>query len=74
MEKMTTFGILIGNRDMFPDHLIKEGRTEIVSLMEEMGYDFVLLDEDSTKYGAVETYDDSKKCAALFKEHRDEIE
>jgi len=32
------------------------------------------LDEQATRYGAVETWEQVKKCAALFKKHRDEID
>ena len=28
----TTLGIIIGNRDFFPDHLITEARNEILSI------------------------------------------
>lgn len=28
----TTFGVIVGNRDAFPDHLTKEGRLEIISI------------------------------------------
>jgi L-fucose isomerase-like protein len=71
---MTTFGILIGNRDMFPDHLVKEGRTEILSLMQKMGFETIILEESVTKHGAVESYDDAKKCAELFRSNRDKID
>jgi len=69
----TTFGIIVGNRDVFPDHLAKEGREQIIEVMEEMGYDYVILNEDDTHYGVVETYEDAKKCADLFKKNRDSI-
>ena len=32
-----------------------------------------MLDEQSTKFGGVETWQDAKKCAALFDEHRQQI-
>ena len=65
-EKIT-FGIIVGNRDVFPNHLAKEGRLEIIEVMEKMGYNYAILSENDTKFGAVETYDDAKKCASLFK-------
>ncbi len=69
-----TLGVIIGNRDFFPDQLITEGRQDIVDVLTEMGIDYVMLDEDATKLGAVETWENAKKCAALFKEHQDEID
>lgn len=69
----TTFGIIVGNRDVFPDHLAKEGRDDIIEVMKEMGYNYVILNEEDTHYGVVETYSDAKKCADLFKKNRDSI-
>ena len=71
-EKIT-FGIIVGNRDVFPDHLVKEGRKDILDVMNELGYDYAILDEEVTPLGAVETYSDAKKCAELFKKNSDKI-
>ena len=72
-EKEFAFGIIVGNRDVFPDHLAKEGRIKIIDTMKELGYDFVILGENDTNFGVVETYDDAKKCAELFKANREKI-
>jgi len=72
-EIKNVFGIIVGNRDVFPDSLAKEGRQEIIELMEELGYEYVILGENDTKYGVVETYEDAKKCAELFKKNREKI-
>ena len=72
-EKEFAFGIIIGNRDAFPDHLARDGRLEIIEIMKELGYDFVILGENDTNFGVVETYDDAKKCAELFKANREKI-
>jgi len=72
-EVKSTFGIILGNRDVFPDHLVKEGRKDIIDVMNDLGYNYVILDEGDTPLGAVETYLDAKKCADLFKENSDEI-
>ncbi|MFX1296249.1 MAG: L-fucose/L-arabinose isomerase family protein [Promethearchaeota archaeon] len=72
-EKKFAFGIIVGNRDVFPDQLAKEGRLEITEVMKELGYNYVILSENDTKYGVVETFSDAKKCAGLFKRNKDEI-
>ncbi len=72
-EEKQTFGVIVGNRDVFPDHLAKEGRLEILSVLKELGYRSVILSEEDTKDGVVETYADAKKCAELFKKNRDDI-
>ncbi len=69
----TTFGVIVGNRDAFPIELAKQGRLEIIEVLKSMGYDFVILGENDTKCGVVETYEDAKKCAELFKKNREKI-
>ena len=66
-----TLAVIIGNRDFFPDRLVSEGRREILSVLAEMGVEPIILGEADTKLGAVETWDDAKRCAELFKAHRD---
>ncbi len=69
-----TLGVIFGNRDFFPDALVTEARKDIVSLFAEKNINAVMLDESATKLGAVETWDDAKKCANLFDENRKNIE
>jgi len=64
--KRTTFGVIVGNRGFFPDMLARQGRRDILSVLKANGYGSVALSMKETKYGAVETFDDAKKCAALF--------
>ncbi|UCC20603.1 MAG: L-fucose/L-arabinose isomerase family protein [Promethearchaeota archaeon] len=68
-----TYGVIVGNRDVFPDTLAKEGRNDIIEVLNELGYNYVILNEDDTQYGVVETYQDAKKCAELFKTNKDQI-
>ncbi|TFF85218.1 MAG: fucose isomerase [Promethearchaeota archaeon] len=72
--KKSTFGVIVGNRDVFPSKLAKEGRQEIIEVLNDLGYDYVILSENDTEYGVVETYQDAKKCAEIFKNHRDVID
>jgi L-fucose isomerase-like protein len=70
----TTLGVIVGNRGFFPDALAREGRKEILSVLKEEGYKTVCLNTRDTKHGAVETLQEARKCAELFKEHRDKID
>jgi len=72
--KKTTFGVIVGNRGFFPDMLAKQGRKDILSVLKANGYNSVALSMKETKYGAVETFDDAKKCAALFAAHAGKID
>ena len=73
-QKRTCFGVIVGNRGFFPDHLAKEGRRAIAKRLKELGYGCVALGPRDTKFGSVETWEDAKKCADLFKKRRDEID
>ena len=73
-QRKVTFGVVVGNRGFFPDHLAKTGREEIIKVLEAAGANVVVLSPEESKHGAVETYAESKKCAALFKKHADEID
>ena len=70
----TTLGVIIGNRDFFPDVLVGEARKDLVKLFESLGIRSIMLTPEQTKLGGVETYADARKCADLFSKHRSEIE
>jgi L-fucose isomerase-like protein len=69
----TVLGVIIGNRDFFPDKLVGEARADLVKLFAELGVDAVMLDPAETKLGGVETHGDARKCAELFRKNRDRI-
>ncbi|MFN8093879.1 MAG: L-fucose/L-arabinose isomerase family protein [Vicinamibacteria bacterium] len=69
-----TLGVIVGNRDFFPDSLIAGARAAITRLFGELGLSLVMVDERATKLGAVETYADAAKCAALFRENAARID
>lgn len=73
-QRTMTFGIVVGNRGFFPDHLAKTGREEILQVLEAAGAKAIVLSPEESKYGAVETYAESQRCAELFKKHADEID
>lgn len=73
-NKNITLGVIIGNRDFFPDKLVGEARAEIIKLFKSLHITPVLLNETETKLGGVETFAEAKKCAVLFKQHADAID
>jgi len=74
MAKKMTMGVVVGNRGFFPDALAKTGREEIMRALEQAGMACVVLGPDQSKHGAVETHDEAKRCAELFRKHRDQID
>jgi L-fucose isomerase-like protein len=69
-----TVGVLVGNRGFFPSHLCDSGRKTILKVLEQEGIRVVCLTPEDTKFGAVFSLEDSRKCADLFKAHREEID
>ncbi len=73
-KRKMTMGVIVGNRGFFPDHLAKTGRDEIIATLQRAGMDAVVLTPEQTKHGAVETYEDAKRCAELFRAKADAID
>jgi L-fucose isomerase-like protein len=70
----TTLGVIIGNRGFFPALLARDGREEVLRVLEQEGYKTFCLTPEETQYGSVETLQDARRCADLFRKHRDEID
>jgi len=72
--RKVTMGLIVGNRGFFPDHLAKSGREEMIQALQKAGMDVVALPTEQSKYGAVETHDEAKRCAELFRSKADAID
>lgn len=73
IPQQLTFGVIIGNRGFFPSYLVAEAREQAQTLFAGLGINTIMLEDGQTHLGGVETRQDAKVCAALFREHRDEI-
>ena len=73
-KQQLTFGIIIGTRAYFNSALAADVRATVLKEITAQGHDYVILDESETPTGSIETYDDAKKCAALFRANRDKID
>ena len=73
-NKKMTMGVIIGNRGFFPDQLAKSGREEMMQALAKAGMDGIVLGPEDSKHGAVETHEEAKRCAALFRKHGDKID
>lgn len=72
--KPMTFGVIVGNRGFFPGHLAKSGHEEMISVLEGAGMKAIVLSEAESQHGAVESYEEARRCADLFKKHAEEID
>jgi L-fucose isomerase-like protein len=84
-ERRTKLGLIVGNRGFFPDHLAATGREEMIRVLEEANVEVIAptpkgsnadptLIANESKFGAVETFEEAKGCAELFKRYRDTID
>src|ERR1700677_3618811 len=69
-----TPGLIVGNRGFFPAHLCDTGRKAILKTLETAGFDVITLPTDATKFGAVESLEDARKCAELFQANAAKID
>jgi L-fucose isomerase-like protein len=74
MTTWATLGVIVGNRDFFPDVLISEARKDLTKLFLELKIEPVWLSPEESKLGAVETWADAQKCGDLLRRNRDRIE
>jgi L-fucose isomerase-like protein len=74
MTTLATLGVILGNRDFFPDVLITEARRELTKLFAELSIDPVWLTPEQSKLGAVETWGDAQKCGELFRNNSAKID
>ena len=70
----TTLGVIVGNRGFFPSHLCEAGRKAVLKVLKDEGFDVVVLPQSARQFGSVESLEDARACAALFKKHADKID
>jgi len=73
-KQTLTFGLIVGTRNIFSAEIARASRSVAIARLEKLGYSYVILPEDETPTGCVETYQDALKCAKLFNEKRGEID
>ncbi len=67
---MATFAVGFGNRGFFPPEYMGEARQELPQVLEELGHKAILMDEDATRLGAVETREEGDLFAAFLDAHK----
>jgi L-fucose isomerase-like protein len=74
MANTGCLGVILGNRDFFPDMLISEARRDLTRLFAECAIEPVWLTPEESKLGAVETWADARKCGDLLRQNRERID
>ena len=66
----TTFALFFGNRGFFPASLIESARQEMQRELNALGHEVLMLDDQSTRYGAVETPQEGEVYANFLRQQR----
>ncbi|MBS5083390.1 MAG: hypothetical protein KH031_24920 [Clostridiales bacterium] len=69
-----TFALYFANRGFFPETLIAGARKEMAEAVTNAGYQYLIPEEEMTRYGAVETRAEGKRYAAWLKSHEGEYD
>ena len=69
-----TLGVILGNRNFFPNQLITEARRDLTQLFGDLEVEPVWLTAEDTKLGSVETWADATRCGELFARNRNRIQ
>ena len=70
MSEKTTFALFFGNRGFFPSSLQEAARRELRESLESLGHKVLMLEQDATRHGAVETPEEGQVYAEFLRRHR----
>lgn len=73
-KRNVTFALYFGNRGFFPESLIASAREEVSAAVKKAGYDYIVMDSNLTRYGAVEGREEGEIYAKWLKEHEGEYD
>ena len=68
------FALYFGNRGFMPAELIEGARHDMLKAVTDAGYDNLIMDQNATRYGAVETRDEGRLYADWLKSHEGEYD
>ena len=74
LNRPLTLAVIVGNRGFFPDHLAQSGRETILQVLAKHKIQTVIVEAGSTNVGAIESLDEARLCAELFRSRRDDID
>lgn len=67
---MATFALGLGNRSFFPPKYMEQARKEIPAVLRELGHETLLMEEEKTSLGAVQTRDEGRRWATWLDSQR----
>lgn len=69
-----TFALFFGNRGFMPETLITGARADMSQVVSENGFGYLMMPEDATPYGGVETREEGRLYADWLKRHQGEFD
>jgi L-fucose isomerase-like protein len=66
-------GLIVTTRNFFPSVLCREARSAVIAAIRAHGVEVIALPENGTRSGGIETHDDARACAELFRKNMDRI-
>lgn len=68
------FALFFGNRGFMPAELIAGAREDMIKAVTDAGHEYLAMDENATRYGAVETRDEGRLYHDWLKSHEGEYD
>ncbi len=68
------FALYFGNRGFMPGELITGARKDMIEAVKKAGHEYLVMDENLTRYGAVETRDEGRLYHDWLKSHEGEYD
>ena len=68
------FALYFGNRGFMPAELIAGARADMIKAVTDAGHEALVMDENATRYGAVETREEGRKYHDWLKSHEGEYD
>lgn len=68
------FALFFGNRGFMPAELIEGAREDMKKAVSDAGYEYLIMDKEATRYGAVETREEGRVYAKWLKSHEGEYD
>lgn len=68
------FALYFGNRGFMPAELIEGAREDMKKAVSDAGYEYLIMDREATRYGAVETREEGRIYAKWLKAHEGEYD
>jgi len=69
-DKKSRFAVFFGNRGFFPASLQAAARREMSDVLAALGHETLMMNEQATRYGAVETVAEGEAYANFLRENR----